>query len=148
MEKDIEVNNNDNTGEQFYQDEENIQENEATTADKENLGEEEKTMIQDILDLMKDNSRIELKHIRTENITGTNVLKKAVIVYVGKKIGLKACGNNKKKGIRAWWKRRIKKSINNVKKHIKISERHQRGEIRRQEKYDELERKYNIKNKE
>ena len=29
-EKDIEVNNNDNTGEGFYQDEENMHENEAT----------------------------------------------------------------------------------------------------------------------
>ena len=60
-EKDIEVNNNDNTGEQFYQDEDNIHENQATQVDTENLGEEEKTMIQDILDLMKDNSRIELR---------------------------------------------------------------------------------------
>ena len=32
-EKDIEVNNNDNTGERFYQDEENIHENEATQVD-------------------------------------------------------------------------------------------------------------------
>ena len=65
-------------------------------------------MIQDIL---KDNSKIELgrfnkidryvlaewsrkinfilKPIRTENITDTNILIKAVIIYVGKKIGLK-----------------------------------------------------------
>ena len=57
-EKDIEVNNNDNTGEQFYQNEENIHENEANQVDTENLG-EEKTAVQDILDLMKDNSRIE-----------------------------------------------------------------------------------------
>ena len=63
-------------------------------------------MIQDILELMKDNSRIELrgfnktdcvraewsrkinhilKHIRIEKITDTNILIKAVIVYVGKK---------------------------------------------------------------
>ena len=69
----------------------------------ENLGEEEKTMIRDILDLMKDNSRIELrgfnkingcvlaewsrkincilKYIRTENITDTNILIKAVTGY-------------------------------------------------------------------
>ena len=47
-EKVTEVNNNDNTGERFYQDEENIHENEATQVDTENLGEEEKTMIQDI----------------------------------------------------------------------------------------------------
>ena len=60
---------------------------------------------------MKDNSRIELRglnkidrcvlaewprkinrilnHIRTENITDTNILIKAVKVYVGKKFGLK-----------------------------------------------------------
>ena len=50
--KDVEVNNNDNTGERFYQDEENILENKATQVDTENLREEEKTMIQDILDLM------------------------------------------------------------------------------------------------
>ena len=30
-----------------------------------------------------------LKHIRTENITGTNKLIKAVIVYVGKRLALK-----------------------------------------------------------
>ena len=62
-------------------------------------------MIQDILDLMKDNSRIELrrfnkidkcvlaelarkincilKNIRTENSTETNILIKPVIIYVG-----------------------------------------------------------------
>ena len=37
----------------FYQDEENILENETTQVDNENLGEEEKTMIQNILDSMK-----------------------------------------------------------------------------------------------
>ena len=60
-EKDTEVNNNDNTGEWFYQDEENIHENEATQVDTENLGEEKNTIIQDILDLMKGNSRMELR---------------------------------------------------------------------------------------
>ena len=68
-------------------------------------------MIQDILNLMKDNSKIELrqfnktdrcvlaewsrkinymlKHIRTENITNKNILIKAVIVYAGKRLPLK-----------------------------------------------------------
>ena len=59
-EKDLDVKDNDNTGEQFYQDDENIHENATTQVDNENLG-EEKTMIQDILGLMKDNSRIELR---------------------------------------------------------------------------------------
>ena len=49
-EKDIDVNNNNNIGKQFYQDEENIHESETTQVDTENLGEEEKTMIQDIFD--------------------------------------------------------------------------------------------------
>ena len=84
-------------------------------------------MIQDILDLTKDISRIELtgfnkidthvlaecskninhilKHIRTENITvTTNILIKAVIVYVGKKIGLKACVSKNKNELEPWWK--------------------------------------------
>ena len=37
-----------------------------------------------------------LKHIRTENITDTNILIKAVIFYVGQKTGLKACGSKKR----------------------------------------------------
>ena len=142
-----------------------IRKNEWITklVDTENLGEEEKAMTQDILDLMKDNSRIELigfnkisrfvlaelsrktncilQHIRTENIADTNILIKKVMDYAGKKIGLKACGSKNKKELEPWWKRGIKKSINNVKK----PERHQRGEIRRREKDEELERKYNIK---
>ena len=89
-----------------------MHENEATQIDTENFEEEEKTMMQDILDLMKDNSRIDLRgfnkidrcvlaewsrkinciliYIKTENITDTNILIKAVTVCVGKKIGLKS----------------------------------------------------------
>ena len=81
-------------------------------------------MIQDILDLMKDNSTIELrgfnkidrcelakwsrkinctlKHIRTENVTDTDILIKAVIIYEGKKIDLKACGSKNKKELEPW----------------------------------------------
>ena len=44
-------------------------------------------------------------------------------------------------------KRRTKKSINKVRKHINILEHHQRQQTRRKEKYEELERKYNIKKK-
>ena len=55
------IHNNDNTGERFYQDEGNIHQNEDTQVDTENLGEREITMIQDIWDLIKDNSEIELR---------------------------------------------------------------------------------------
>ena len=102
-------------------------ENEATQADTENFQVEEKTMIQDILNLMEDNSGIELrglkkvdryvlaewsrmincilKHVRTENIIDTNILIKAFIVYLEKNIGLRAFGSKNNK---AWLKRRIK----------------------------------------
>ena len=150
-EKDVEVNNNHNTGEWFYQDEENIHENETTQneinqVNTENLGEEEKSMTQDILDLMKYNGTIELrgfnkidrparaewsrkincilKDIRTENISDTNILIKVISVNVGKKIGLKVCGSKYKKGSEPWWKRRIKKSISKIRKLINILERH------------------------
>ena len=105
-EKDKEINNNDNTGEQFYQDEENIYETKVTRDDTEDLG-QEKTAIQAILNLMNDNSEEELtgfnkvdrcvlsdwsmkincilKHIRTEYIVDKNILIKTLIVYVGKK---------------------------------------------------------------
>ena len=35
--------------------------------------------------------------MRTENITDANILIKAIIVFVGKKIGLKACESKNKK---------------------------------------------------
>ena len=87
----MEVDNNDNTGERLYQDEENIHKNKVSQVDTENFGDEERTMIEDVLYLMKDNSGIELgginkvdrcviaewsrnrncilKHIGMENIT-------------------------------------------------------------------------------
>ena len=104
-EKYIEVDNHGITGEWFYQNEENIHKNKATHVDTETFG-KEKAIIQNILDLIKDNSGIELrgfnkadrcvlaewsrkrnhiiKHFRTENVTDTNILIKAVIIYVGK----------------------------------------------------------------
>ena len=59
------------------------------------------------------------------------------------KIDLKAFGSKSKKEQEPWWKRRIRKLINKVRKHIKILEHHQRGEARRKEKYYELKRKCN-----
>ena len=88
-----------------------------------------------------------LKHVRTENIIDTNILTKAVTVYAEKKIGPKACESKNKQEREPQWKKRIKKSVNKVRKHINILERHQRGDIRRKEKYEELERNYNTQKK-
>ena len=46
-----------------------------------------------------------------------------------------------------WWKRRIKESIKEIRKHINILERKKRGDLKRIEKYKELEQKYRIKKK-
>ena len=44
--------------------------------------------------MVKEDNRI-LEHIRTENITDTDVFIKTVIVYVGKNIGFKAWGSKR-----------------------------------------------------
>ena len=59
-----------------------------------------------------------IKAFRIEKITDTNISIQAIIVYIGKKIGLKAYGGKNKKENNLWWKRRIKKTINEVRKHI------------------------------
>ena len=76
----------------------------------------------------------------TENITNTNILIKAVIVYIGPN----ACGSRNENESEPWWKRRIK-MINEVRKHINILERHQNEEIRRKEKNEEFKKEYFIK---
>ena len=46
-----------------------------------------------------------------------------------------------------WWKRRIKGTIEELRKHVNILQRKKRGELTRKERYKELERKYQIKKK-
>ena len=99
-------------------------------------------MIQGLLDLMKDKSTIELRgfnkidrcvlaewsrkincilnYIRIEKIIDTNILIKTVIVYIGIKIDLEDCGSKNENKSESWWKRKIKKSINKVRKHINL----------------------------
>ena len=52
--------------------------------------------------------------------------------------------NNEKE---PWWKRRIKTSISEIRKHIQILERQKKGEIRKKEKFRDLEERYKIKRK-
>ena len=87
-----------------------------------------------------------LNDIRTDNISDTNKLISATAVYVGKKLGLK----NTKRDYEMkepWWKRRLKQSINEVRKHINILERRKRGETIKESKYIEISRKYSIMKK-
>lgn len=69
------------------------------------------------------------------------------MVNVGKMIDLRGWGNKCNKESELWWKRKINKMINQVRKRINILERHQRREIRKKEIYKKIERKYNTKKK-
>ena len=87
-----------------------------------------------------------LSDIRTDTISDTNKLIAATAVYVGKKLGIK----NTKRGYEMkepWWKRRIKQSIIEVRKHINILERRKRGETMKENKYVEISRRYSIMKK-
>ena len=63
-----------------------------------------------------------MKDIRTGNIADINILTKAIIGYAGTKVGGKDCGSGNKKKLKPWWKRRIKKTINRVRKYVIILE--------------------------
>ena len=66
---------------------------------------------------------------------------------MGKKVGLKP---NQRRGNavkETWWKRRIKQSIQELWKHINISERKKHGEIKQKEKCKVIEHKYRVKKK-
>ena len=87
-----------------------------------------------------------MKYIKTSNITETNRLLKAVGLYVAERLGI----GNEKRGKRngePWWKRRIERVIKRLRKDIGVLERKKRGELRREEKYQMLERRYKIKSK-
>ena len=85
--------------------------------------------------------------IRTESLTETNRSIGAVALYVSHKVGLKTC--KKKRDIRnePWWKRRIQDTIKELRKHVNILQRKSKGELVRNTKYRELEKKYHIKRK-
>ena len=83
--------------------------------------------------------------IRTVSITETNDLVYASSVFIARKIGLRSTSSEKREPKEPWWKRRIKTSISEIRKHINVFERKKRGEKLKREKYAELERKYRVK---
>ena len=85
--------------------------------------------------------------IRTENLTDANKLIGAVAIYISKKVGLKTGNARRNTKKEPWWKRRIKGTIEELRKHVNILQRNKLGELTRKERYKELERKYQIKKK-
>ena len=83
---------------------------------------------------------------RTENLTDTNKLIGAAAIYISKKVGLKTGDARRNAKKEPWWKRRIKGTIEELRKHVNILQRNKRGELTRKKRYKELERKYHITN--
>ena len=127
---------------------------------------EQREIIREIIDIMKDEEkefipgfkRVErrklagvcekvneiVNDIQTETITETNNLLKSISIYCARKVGLKKPQKRNKKTKVPWWKRRLKDSIDEIRKHLNILERKQRGEKISKRKCTEVERKYKV----
>ena len=168
--------------------EENItdEENRVTEGDRENVlpeigervaplfniegkSEEQREMMQEIVDIMRSEERefipgfkrIERKRlkqvaakinevvedIQTDSITETNNLLNAISMYCARQVSLKKPSEKRRKTNEPWWKRRLNSSINEVRKHLNILERKQKGEYVKKGKHLEIERKYKVKHK-
>ena len=88
-----------------------------------------------------------VSEIQTSNITDTNKLINATAIYIARQVGLKMGGREGKGSKEPRWKRRIKDSIAELRRHVNILERSKQGKLKRMEKYTKLERKYSIKQK-
>ena len=131
---------------------------------------EERQMIKDILEIMRSGQvwngvgfkRVDRKVLTewtkkvnrlvseiqtTMNITDTNKLINATAIYIARQVGLKMGGCEGKGSKEPRWKRRIKDSIAELRRHVNIPERSKQGQLKRKEKYTKLERKCNIKQK-
>ena len=88
-----------------------------------------------------------IKAIQTETITDTNKLIHTVSIYTARKVGLRTGKDRRKKKREPWWKRRIKGSVEELRRHVNILERNRQGKLRKADKFCELARKCKIKEK-
>ena len=88
-----------------------------------------------------------IKYINTKDVTETSNHIVTTSVWITKELGLKKHIKRVKQQ-EPWWKRRIKESINELRRHINMFQRQQRGEMRKLRKYNELVKKYKVKEKE
>ena len=130
--------------------------------------EEENEILHEIVDIMKDDDKefvpgfkkVErrklttliakvnkvVNDIQTETITETNNLLNSISIYCARKVNLKRPRRNANDK-EPWWKRRIKTSINEIRRHLNILERKQRGDKVAIRKLIPVERKYKVRNK-
>ena len=88
-----------------------------------------------------------LRKIRTETLSGTNNLMTACSIYIGGEIGLKPVQIRHVNSKEPWWKRRIQSSMIEIRRHINILERRKKGDLKKDVKYQDLERTYFIRKK-
>ena len=72
-----------------------------------------------------------LMETKSDNIMETYRLIRAYVIFMGEKVGLKP---NQRRGNamkEPWWKRRIKQSVQELRKHINSLERKKLGEIKK-----------------
>ena len=136
--------------------------------DNDPRNDEERQMIKDILEIMRSGQvlngagfkRVDRKVLAewtkkvnrvvseiqtTMNITDTNKLLMLLQSTWQDKLDSNGCEGKGSKEPR--WKRRIKYSIAELRRHVNIPERSKQGQLKRKEKYTKLERKCNIKQK-
>ena len=90
---------------------------------------------------------IVIELIETKNITQTNNLIKAAVVWVADQLGLKKYEGRKKKD--PWWKRCTEEDIKQLKKNINILKRAKKAKIgaHKESKTKLIEEKYGVKKK-
>ena len=72
----------------------------------------------------------QVPEIVTNTITKTNKLLRASSVLAAESLGIKARKKNNKK-VELWWKRRINRDIERLRKEINVLERKKRGDLRK-----------------
>ena len=137
--------------------------------DNDTMNDEERQMIKDIVEIMRSgqvwngvgfkkvdrkvladwtkNVNRVVSEIQTTNITDTNNLIIATAIYIARQVELKMDGCERKRNQEPRWKGRIKSSILEVRRQVNNLKRSKQGKLKRKEKYTNLERKYNIKQK-
>ena len=96
------------------------------------------------IEISKTNAILEL--MNTSNITDTNKLLRAAACVVAKHMGFMK-KKQKKADKEPWWKKRIKKKIDTMRKEVSRLERWKKQEIKNRRLKDEMRRKYQLDNK-
>ena len=88
-----------------------------------------------------------LEVLTMPSISVTNDVIRGVSMLVAENLGLRENIGGRRKEVEPWWKRRIKGDIKKISGHVSILDRKRRGELRKNQVYRLLVRKYKIDRK-